>query len=218
MSTANKSAVERVRAALEEEIQSGLRLPGEPLDETELMERFKISRTPVRSAILQLSSHGLITIVPRSGTYVARMSAQELLSMLEALAEMEAACAYLAARRMSAEDRQKLKEIHAEAKIFAENRDTVSYERYNQNWHGLIYASSLNSYLQEQILSLRRRTKVYRRSVFQEPNRIETSYANHCRITDAILAGNADDARHHMLEHISGSSKDFLELLARVPG
>lgn len=218
MSLIRESAVERVRRELEHEIHHGIRPPGEPLDETELMARFKVSRTPVRTAILQLASHGLITIIPRSGTYVARMSPQDLLSMLEVLAEMEAASAKLATRRMALDDRKKLKVLHEAAEVFANNEDTVAYERYNAEWHGLIYAGSLNSYLTGQILSIRRRTKVYRRSVFQEPERIKTSYLDHGKIVDAIIAGNADDAHRFMLEHISGSSKDFLELLARIPG
>ncbi|RJF96215.1 GntR family transcriptional regulator [Noviherbaspirillum saxi] len=218
MQLARESAVERVRRELEYEINNGIRPPGEPLDETELMERFKVSRTPVRTAILQLASHGLIAIIPRSGTYVARMSPQELLSMLEVLAEMEAASAKLATRRMRTEDRQKLKALHAEAEAIAVSEDSAAYERYNAEWHGMIYAASLNAYLTEQILSIRRRTKVYRRSVFQEQGRIKTSYSDHGKIVEAILAGNAEEAYRHMHEHISGSSKDFLELLARIPG
>lgn len=218
MSSGTESAAERVRRELEAEIHNGIRTPGEPLDEAELMARFKVSRTPVRTAILQLSSHGLITIVPRSGTYVARMSAHDLVAMLEALAEMEAACAKLATRRMTAEDRQTLKVLHADAKIIADNEDAAGYDRYNQELHGLIYAGSLNTYLAEQILTLRRRTKVYRRTVFQEPGRIKTSYVQHGLIVDAIVAGNADEAQRHMLSHISGSGEDFLELLARIPG
>lgn len=213
-----ESAVEQVRRELEHEINNGIRAPGEPLDEAELMARFQVSRTPVRTAILQLASHGLITIIPRSGTYVARMSPQVLLSMLEVLAEMEASSAKLATRRMLAADRQALKALHLAAAGFAETEDTPAYDRYNAEWHGLIYAGSLNSYLTEQILTIRRRTKVYRSSVFQEQGRIKISYSDHGKVVDAILAGDAEDAHRHMLQHISGSSKDFLELLARIPG
>lgn len=216
MSLAREGAAERVRRELEAEINNGVRAPGEPLDEAELMERFNVSRTPVRTAILQLASHGLITIVPRSGTYVARMSPQDLLAMLEVLAEMEAACAKLAARRMSTADRQRLKALHVHAQQIGDS-DPAAYDRYNQELHGIIYAASLNPYLTEQILLIRRRTKVYRRSIFQEPGRIGTSYAEHGKIIDAIVAGDADGAHRHMLEHISGSSKDFLGLLARLP-
>lgn len=218
MSLTRESAAERVRRELEHEIASGIRAPGEPLDEAELMARFEVSRTPVRTAILQLASHGLITIIPRSGTYVARMSPQDLLAMLEVLAEMEATSAKLATRRMLPADRQTLKALHAAAAVFADTEDTPAYERYNAEWHGLIYAGSLNPYLTEQILTIRRRTTVYRSSVFQEQGRIHISYSDHGKVVDAILAGNAEDAHRHMLEHISGSSKDFLELLARIPG
>ena len=218
MPSTRESAAETVRRALEVEINNGIRAPGEPLDEAELMERFKVSRTPVRTAILQLASHGLITIVPRSGTYVARMSAQDLLSMLEVLAELESACAKLAARRMSAQDRKKLQKLHAEAAQAAELEDAEAYDRYNQELHGIIYAASLNAYLTDLILSIRKRTKVYRRTVFQEPGRIRTSYEEHGRIVEAIAAGDPALAHEKMMAHISGSGRDFLELLARLPG
>lgn len=211
------SAVERVRATLEEEINNGVRPPGEPLVEAELMALFDVSRTPVRTAILQLASHGLVTINPRSGTYVARMSPQELLSMLEALAEIEAATAKLAAKRMSFEDRQRLKKLHNDSEAIAMAENLASYELYNAEWHAIIYAGSLNSYLTKQILDIRRRTKVYRRSIFQEPERIKTSYEQHGKISEAIVSGNADAAYRHMLEHIAGSTQDFLQLLSRIP-
>lgn len=217
MPSSPTSAVERVRTTLEEEINNGVRSPGEPLVESELMARFKVSRTPVRTAILQLASHGLITINPRAGTYVARMSPQELLSMLEALAEIEAATAKLAAKRMSSEDRQRLRKLHDDSEAIAMAEDIASYEEYNVEWHTIIYAGSLNSYLTKQILDIRRRTKVYRRSVFQEPERIKTSYEQHGKISDAIVSGNADAAYRYMLEHIGGSTKDFLQLLSRIP-
>ena len=218
MSSGKQSAVTRVRDVLEEEIHSGLRQPGEPLDENELMTRFAVSRTPVRSAILQLASHGLITILPRSGTYVARMSAHDLLSMLEVQAELEAACAKFATRRMTPVDRQTLKALHEQARAAAVAEDHEAYDDYNAQWHGMLYASCLNPYLRDQILSIRRRTKVYRRSVFEEPGRIKVSYADHQKIMDAITAGDAEAASRAMLDHIAGSSKDFLELLARIPG
>ncbi|MGE4239714.1 GntR family transcriptional regulator [Ramlibacter sp.] len=218
MPSTKKSAVTLVREVLEDEINSGVRQPGEPLDENELMERFGVSRTPVRTAVLQLSMQGLITILPRSGTYVARMSARELLAMLEVLAELEAACARLATRRFSPADRRKLKALHEEALPAAQREDHEAYERYNAQWHGMLYAGCLNPYLRDQILTIRRRSKVYRRSVFEEPSRIRISYADHGRVTDAVMAGDPEAAGRAMLEHIAGSTQDFLEVLARIPG
>jgi DNA-binding GntR family transcriptional regulator len=213
-----ENAAERVRRELEKEINEGIRPPGEPLDELELMMRFSVSRTPVRTAILQLAAHGLITIIPRSGTFVARMSPQSLLSMLEVLAVMEAASARLAAERMSTRDRLALKALHESAEVYANNQDGDAYETYNAKWHGVIYDGSLNLYLKEQILFIRRRTKVYRQRVFQDPRRISTSYIEHGKVCDAICSGNAEDAHRHMFDHIAGSTKDFLKLLSWAPG
>lgn len=217
MQSTRESAVEKVKRQLEEDINNGVRAPGEPLDESKLMAQFNVSRTPVRTAILQLASHGLITIVPRSGTFVATMSPQQLLSMLEVLAELEAVSAKLCARRLSNEGREKLKSVHADAERIANDGDVAAYEAYNAEWHRLIYEGSLNAYLTEQILVLRRRTKVYRHSVFQEHGRIKISYADHGKVLEAIVAGDGEEASRLMLDHISGSSKDFLKLLARLP-
>src|SRR5271170_2683635 len=52
----------------------GLTLPpGSIINERELCERFQISRTPLREAILQLQSENLVTVLPNSGTYVSRI-------------------------------------------------------------------------------------------------------------------------------------------------
>jgi DNA-binding GntR family transcriptional regulator len=217
ISATPESAAARVRRQLEQDINNAVYLPGDALDDRELMERFKVSRTPVRDAILQLAEHGLVTIVPRSGTYVARMSIQELLAMLEVLAELEASCAKLAARRMTLEDRETLVAMHVRARDVTEKKEVSDYTQYNAGLHGLIYAGCLNTYLAEQIRYIRRRTQIYRRNVFQEPRRMDVSYADHDRIVNAIVNGRSDDAYTAMHAHISNSGKDLLELLGRTP-
>ena len=67
------STTEQIKWQIEEAINSGEYLPGDALDEAALAKQFGVSRTPVREALLQLSVQGLVKIVPRSGTYVARM-------------------------------------------------------------------------------------------------------------------------------------------------
>jgi len=212
-----ESAAARVRRQLEEDINNGVYLPGDPLDDTALISRFGVSRTPVRDAILQLAERGLVTILPRSGTYVARMSMQELLSMLEVLAELEASCAKLAAKRMTFGDRQALAQLHEEARACTDAGDVHAYAQYNASLHGSIYAGCLNVYLAEQIKQIRRRTQIYRRNIFQQPGRIDISYAEHGRIVEAIFNGRSEEAYGAMHDHLTNSAKDFLALLSRAP-
>lgn len=211
------NAAEQVRLATEDGIFSGKYLPGDPLDERALMKHFGVSRTPVREAILQLSAQGLVRVVPRSGTYVARMSIKELLAMFELLSELEGACAKLASRRMSAEERQQLVETLEESRACVAEHDAEKYEEANSRFHELLYAGCLNKYLCEQILTIRRRTQIYRQAHFQDPRRIEKSWKDHRRVVDAILAGDENAACRAMIDHIAIGGQEFAEFIAHVP-
>src|SRR6185437_6512135 len=103
---------ERLREAIEEEIATGRLLPGTRLDEVELATRFKVSRTPIREAISLLLGEGLVETRPGRRTVVAQVTPQRLLEMFEVMAELEAMCARLAARRMSEPDQQDLLKAH----------------------------------------------------------------------------------------------------------
>src|SRR5207237_5339650 len=93
-----------LREILEEEIATGRLPPGTRLDETELSERFKVSRTPIREALIQLASIGIVEARPRRGAIIPQLTPQRLVEMFEVMAELESMCGRLAARRMSGLD------------------------------------------------------------------------------------------------------------------
>ena len=64
---------------LENEIVSGVLQPGTRLDEVQLAERYKLSRTPLREALAQIAASGLIEIRPRSGAFVTQLSPRAML-------------------------------------------------------------------------------------------------------------------------------------------
>lgn len=211
------STTEQIKSQIEEAINAGTYLPGDALDDAALAKHFGVSRTPVREAILQLSAQGLVKIVPRSGIYVARMSIKELLAMFELLAELEGACAKLAARRMDLPQRQRLKQLHEESRVFVDTYDPESYEKANASFHGLLYEASLNRYLEEQILMIRKRTRAYRQDHFRMPQRLAKSWADHGRIVDAVLICDAQAASQAMIDHIAIGGQEFAEFVTRIP-
>src|SRR5207237_6695976 len=71
-------AVDAVYQALRQAIVSSLMKPGERLNVDELAAKLGVSLTPVRSAIQQLATEGLVDILPRSGTFVASLSIQDV--------------------------------------------------------------------------------------------------------------------------------------------
>lgn len=206
-----------VRRRLEDEINTGELLPGDALDERELASRFGVSRTPVREAITQLVVQRLVTSVPRQGVHVARMSIQELLAMLELLAELEAICAKYCARRLTEEQRARLVEVHRDSLRHVEANDADGYRQSNADFHAVLYAGCHNIYLAQQLHAIRQRTRMYRQNSFIQPGRMQISFEDHQRILDAILRGDAEAAQQHMLEHITVGGRGFAEFVSTLP-
>ncbi len=101
-----------LRDVLEEEIATGRITPGTRLDEMELSHRFNVSRTPIREALMQLASVGIVEARPRRGAIIPQLTPQRMTGMFEVMAELEAMCGRLAARRMSAAEHQVLLAAH----------------------------------------------------------------------------------------------------------
>src|SRR5438876_65852 len=79
---------EHVRELIEEGIATGSFPPGMRLDEMELAERFNVSRTPLREALFQLASAGIVVMQPRRGTVVAEVTPHRLVEMFEVMGEL----------------------------------------------------------------------------------------------------------------------------------
>src|SRR3954453_3392735 len=105
---------EELRLQLADEIVRGALPPGAALDETEIAQRFNVSRTPVREALRQLAVSGLVDARAHRGAVVARPSLDRLNGMVEAMVELEEVCAGLAAERMPGAERQSLEAVHEE--------------------------------------------------------------------------------------------------------
>src|SRR5277367_4781931 len=105
-------ASDALRKKLEDDIERGRLSPGDRLDEQALAERFEVSRTPAREALLQLAAAGIVRLVPRQGAVVSGVSPQLAIGMVEVLTALEAEAAGLAARRMSAAEKAQLTKLH----------------------------------------------------------------------------------------------------------
>jgi len=208
---------EDVRLCLENEILSGVLTPGERLDETGLARRFGVSRTPVREALLQLASVGLIEMRPRQGAVVATITVQQLLQMFEAMAELEALCARLAARRMSPDERAALRRAHRRCSRLARNGDPEAYYAANRDFHEAIYAGTHNGCLEDMTRTLRNRLSGYRRFQLHRPGRVAQSLDEHDDVVAAITAGDADGAAAAMRAHVAIQGEVFTDLLSMLP-
>ncbi len=216
MATARSRTADRLRRELESDIVGGALPPGARLDETQLAQRFGVSRTPVREALLQLSAAGLIEMRPRQGATVTKVSPKRLFEMFEVMSALEAQCARFAAKRMTAEERAQLKAAFEACRRAAEVGSADDYYDANQLFHEAIYAGSRNAFLEEQTLGLRNRLAAYRRIQLRGGRRIPASLAEHETVLTAILEDREEDAAAAMRAHVTIQADSFMELLSSL--
>ncbi|MBU4609673.1 GntR family transcriptional regulator [Achromobacter sp. GG226] len=210
---------EQIRQSIEEDIRHGILLPGDTIDEHGIAERFGVSRTPVREAMLQLQAQSLLISVPRNGMVVARMDVPQLLAIWELLTEMEGVCARLACERMTDDEREQLSEIHAKAAEVVANDDVAAWSRVNHDFHEVLYHGARNPYLRQELMRLRARTGAYLRHAFSAVGRLPASHAQHGEVVDAILARDPARAHDTMMRHISleQGARDLRGFLVNLP-
>jgi DNA-binding GntR family transcriptional regulator len=193
---------EELRLQLADDIVRGALAPGAALDETELAQRFSVSRTPVREALRQLAASGLVESRAHHGAVVARPSLERLTGMFEAMAELEALCAGLAAERMPPVERHALEAIHEELRVLSYDGNPDRFHEVNERFHNAIYAGSQNGYIAEITLATRVRVQPFRRAQFRNLGRLAKSQVEHDRVVVAIMRGDRVGAAAAMRAHI----------------
>jgi DNA-binding GntR family transcriptional regulator len=105
--------------------------PGESLDENKIAKEFKVSRTPVREAVMRLEWERLVEVVPRGGVFVSRIEIQRLREVLNVRKNLEGQLARIAALNRKdhhIEALKKLKTICSNAKRFKEPKDLMDID------------------------------------------------------------------------------------------
>ena len=217
---------------LEDEIVSGLILPGTVLRQEQLSERFEVSRTPIREALRRLAAHGLVSFIPNRGVRVRTLSRDELREAFLVRAELEGLATELAVPRMTPE---RLAELDAAEQRFSEltltlrekaragaadNALAVEWMRANYGFHDVIYAAADTPYL-ERLAKSARRTFVGQITWVARAELDELYERNdreHRAIREAIAAGSAEGARTLAREHVLHSWELLDAILDHVRG
>ena len=138
MRLVHSSLHDEVAAQLRERIFDGELLPGTFLDEADLAEQMRISRTPLREALKVLTAEGLVRHEPRRGSFVNEATEQDLDEIFPVIALLEGRCAYEAARNATDADLQALEGLHEKLKRHARARRINDYYEVNFAIHEAI--------------------------------------------------------------------------------
>jgi DNA-binding GntR family transcriptional regulator len=209
----NATIAERISKKLADAIISGAIPPGAKLEEPALAAKFKVSRTPVREALRQLVVTGLVEVLPRRGVTVAKIGIEKLQDMLEAMCELEALCAQIAAQRMSTLEKKRLELLYVEAKDLVAAQDVKAYLVANRQFHDLIHAGTHNKSLESITGNFNQRLAPFRAAQTDIEDRLDVGYREHGQIVAAILTGDAAGAYTATRNHNARLSLHAIEVV-----
>ena len=193
-----------------EEIGRGDLLPGTRLRETELAERFGISRTPVREAIRQLEADGLVTHMPRQGATIRVLDYSEVMELYEMRAVLEGTAARLAARAASDLELDELAALNDE---LSKARDLRSAYELNRQFHMTLLDAAKNRYLIKSVNALKKTLLIIGPSTLAETDRAQQAVKEHADLLDALKAHDGTRAEALMRAHIEAAHRVRLKAL-----
>jgi DNA-binding GntR family transcriptional regulator len=177
--------------------------PGQQLFEAELSDALGISRTPLREALKQLASEGLVELRLNRSAIVAPLRGVELAELFEAVSAIERCAAELAATRMGARDIEQLEVLQRRIERHHDRGELRDYFEVNQQIHGAIVGFARNSMLKATHDLLMPRAERARFLALSIRGRWDESVREHREVLAALKARDATRAgallSHHVL-------------------
>jgi DNA-binding GntR family transcriptional regulator len=201
-----RDAYERLISA----IRDGSLRPGDRLVETDLANRLGISRTPIREAIRQLESDGLVSHQPRIGATVRILDYSEITELYEMRTVLEGTAARFASRAASEVELTELEVINEEMRLAV---DTAKLSEANRQFHNVILNAARNRFLVKSVEAVQKTLLILGPSTMEEGDRAAKAIAEHAEIVSALRARDADAAESCMRAHIEGAHRARLRRL-----
>ncbi len=197
------------RLTLHEEVTNRLRdmivesqlKPGERIQEMELAQQLRVSRTPIREALKVLTSEGLVELLPLRGAIVKSFSAKDARDMLDVIALLEE---YAGRRACDARDEQiqDILDMHERMREHHVRGERPAYFALNQQIHEDLIALADNETLSITHALLSKRMRSLRYSGNSEPGNWATAMAEHDTMMQALAARDRDGLARAMGDHI----------------
>lgn len=192
-----------------EAIDMGVYKPGDRLVESDLAERFGVSRTPIREALQRLETQSLLTRDGRS-LIVSSLDHNQLAELYVVRAELEGLAASLAARHATDEEVCVLRDMVEDDRKLMGNPQAMA--RANRRFHKQIHLASHNRFLVQQLDLVHRSMALMATTSLAAVGRDEDALQEHDAIVSAIEAREAGDAGDALRAHISKAFVTRLKL------
>ncbi|HJR37863.1 MAG TPA: GntR family transcriptional regulator [Nocardioidaceae bacterium] len=209
-----QSLRQQVAHALRAALVAGEMRPGVLYSAPALAEKFGVSATPVREAMLDLAGEGLVEAVRNKGFRVTELSDRELDEITQLRMLIEVPTVGEVARLCDEELAPKaeaLRQSAREIEALAEERDLIRYVEVDRQFHLALLALAGNRHIVEVIGNLRARSRLYGLHQLADRGQLAASAREHEQLVDLILARDVEGAERLMAQHIKHVRGDWAD-------
>lgn len=216
----NEPLREMVLMTLRRAILLGKLKPGERLMEIHLSELLGVSRTPVREAIRQLETEGLVVMVPRHGAYVDSITEKSLMDVLEVRRALEGLAASRASRRITPDVLLKLRAAYEKYEMLVESPEATLDEIVEADiaFHDVILNATENDKLISIMNNLADQMSRYRYEYIKESENQPTIMREHRLIYRALAEKDEDEAVRMIQLHVDSQADAIVRQLKNDSG
>lgn len=204
---------DRAREAIRERIVSGDYAMGRKLPEAELSDLLGMSKSPIREALLQLESEGLVEMPPDRTARVFTMGAAEIAELAELRQILEREAMQLAVGRNREALVRKLEAVVGRMTQVLEVDDAAAYRRLDQEYHTSLFDLCGNAYLSANYQSLSFRIQALRNRLSRDAVLNRISLGEHVEMLRGIREGDLDRVLGILRGHIADSMANYLAMV-----
>lgn len=195
---------------LRKAILTGQLKPGDRLMEVHLANRLGVSRTPIREAIHKLEQEGLVTMIPRRGAEVARITERSLQDVLEVRRALDALSVELACERITQEQIGRLADACEQFEKATHSKDTTAIAKADVAYHDIIVEATGNRRLQQLVNNLAEQMYRYRFVYLKDISQHELLVEEHREILQYIRKRDKEGASLAARKHIDNQENSMI--------
>lgn len=192
--------------------------PGTPLSRVELQQRFRLSSTPIRDALMGLEQAGLVEIFPQSGTIVSLIDVARARQAQFLRRSVEQEAVRILAANPDAGMIDRLRGIIAQQRALAKEGDLARFNEADVAFHKYMYDAAGAPDLWALVRQQNGHIERIRRLHLPMHGKAAHIVRDHLAIVTAIANGEPDRAQKALRDHLSRSLAFTDELRARYPG
>ncbi len=197
-----KSLRQQIYEKIRDDITFGRHMSGERLTEKKLSDLYGVSRSPIREALRQLESEGLISFERNKGIEVTKLSVKQLEEIYDVRELLESYAVRIAVPRITKKEITYLESLHKKMMKATQKHDKQAWLHCNSLFHGIFRDKADSDCLSQLITMLKRRILKYQYTPLSYPHVIETYARHHATLIECCKKKDPITAEKTMKMHV----------------